>query len=88
MEVSHQAPQIVPLLGGCFGICVVLAISIFFAAVYCKIFAKAGFHWAMGLLMFVPVANLIVMLVLAFCEWPIQREIHMLRQAQSTVFRS
>lgn len=76
-----QVERVLPLIGGCFGIVVVLTIVAFIVVVHCKIFAKAGFHWAMGLLMFIPVANFIALLILAFCEWPIQRELRALRQA-------
>ncbi len=44
------------------------------------IFAKAGYSGALGLLMFVPLANIIVLLVLAFARWPIQKEVDSLRQ--------
>ena len=42
---------------------------------YCRICSKAGYCWALGLLMLVPVANLILLLFLAFAEWPIERQI-------------
>lgn len=80
MQHGPNVPEFVPLLGGCFGILIVLAISLFFVVLYCKIFTKAGFHWAMGLLMFIPVANFIALLILAFCEWPVQRELKTYRQ--------
>src|SRR5579864_2013963 len=56
-----------------------VAVTIFFAIVYWKIFAKAGYSGAMGLLMFVPIANFIVLCVLAFGEWPIHKELNYLR---------
>lgn len=37
---------------------------------YWKIFSKAGWSGAMSLLMLVPLANLIVLWVFAFSEWP------------------
>ena len=48
--------------------------------VFCKIFSKTGFSWALGLLMFVPIANIIMLFVLAFAEWPIERELSSFRQ--------
>ena len=36
-----------------------------------KICSKAGFPGALGLLMLVPVGNIILMLYLAFAQWPI-----------------
>ena len=48
--------------------------------IFCKIFSKAGYSWALGLLMLVPIANIIMLFVLAFAEWPIQRELRSFRQ--------
>jgi hypothetical protein len=48
--------------------------------VFCKIFSKAGYSWALGLLMLVPIANIIMLFVLAFAEWPIERELRSFRQ--------
>lgn len=53
--------------------------------VWWRIFAKAGFSGALGLLMLVPIANVVMLLVLAFAEWPIQAELRQLRAyAQQT----
>lgn len=48
-----------------------------------KIMAKTGYHGALGILMMVPVANIIMMGVLAFKEWPVQAE-HKGAKAQSS----
>ncbi len=48
----------------------------------CKIFSKAGYCWALGLLMLVPIANIIMAFVLAFATWPIQKELRQLKQQQ------
>jgi len=48
--------------------------------VFCKIFSKAGYSWALGLLMLVPIANIVMLFVLAFAEWPIERELRSFRQ--------
>ena len=37
---------------------------------FCKICSKAGFSGALGLLMLVPIANIILPLYLAFAGWP------------------
>ena len=62
---------------------IMLAIVIFSIIVWWKIFSKAGYSGAMGLLMFVPIANLVVLCVLAFAEWPILRELNQLRQMRN-----
>jgi len=43
------------------------------------IYKKAGFHPAMGCLMFLPIVNLVMMFILAFTEWPIERELQSLK---------
>lgn len=37
---------------------------------FCRICSRTGFHWALGLLMFIPIANFILPLYIAFGEWP------------------
>jgi hypothetical protein len=57
---------------------IVLAIVIWW-----RIFSKAGYSGALGLLMLVPIANLVMILILAFAEWPIQTELNQLRMMRS-----
>ncbi|GCF06544.1 DUF805 domain-containing protein [Dictyobacter arantiisoli] len=60
---------------------VIILVSIVFSLViWWRIFSRAGYSGALSLLMFVPIGNLIVLLVLAFGEWPIYQELNMLRQ--------
>ncbi|GAC1659072.1 MAG: hypothetical protein NVS9B12_11870 [Vulcanimicrobiaceae bacterium] len=47
--------------------------------VYWRIATKAGFSGWMSLLMFVPVANFVILLIFAFSEWPIEQELNRLR---------
>jgi hypothetical protein len=43
MQHGPSVPEIVPIIGGCFGIIIIaLTIVAFFVVVHCKIFAKAG----------------------------------------------
>ena len=48
--------------------------------IFCKIFSKAGYSWALGLLILVPVANIIAAFFLAFADWPIRKELRSLKQ--------
>lgn len=59
-----------------------------FALVWCRIFKKAGHNAAMGLLMLVPAVNLVMMLVLAFSTWPVEREVKTLRGIKDAVRRA
>jgi hypothetical protein len=51
--------------------------------IWWRIFSKAGYNGALSLLMFVPIANLIMLLILAFAEWPILTELNQLRMMRS-----
>ena len=50
-----------------------LAVTILTIVIYCKIFSKAGYSWALGLLMLVPIAKIIMPFILAFSDWPIHK---------------
>ncbi|KKL84533.1 hypothetical protein LCGC14_1963780 [marine sediment metagenome] len=50
--------------------------------IWCKLFSKAGYHWALGLLILVPIANIVVPFYLAFADWPVLKELRKLRQQQ------
>jgi len=54
-----------------FGALLGLGFLILFVVAWTKIFTKAGYSSWMGLLMVVPIANLIVFLSLAFTDWPV-----------------
>lgn len=50
------------------------------ALIFCKVFSKAGYGWALGLLSLVPIANIIMAFYLAFADWPVQKELRQLKQ--------
>lgn len=52
---------------------------IFAIIIYWRIFSKAGYSGARSLLMLIPVVNLIIIIMFAFSEWPIQRELNQMR---------
>jgi hypothetical protein len=54
-------------------LCMLAAVGLLVALPFCLICAKAGFPGALGLLVFVPVANLVLLFFLAFAEWPALR---------------
>jgi len=39
---------------------------------FCLIFRKAGYSWALGLLMLVPLVNIVMFVLLALGRWPIE----------------
>ena len=62
-----------------FVVMVIIAIKLL---IICKIFSKAGYSWALGLLMLIPIINIIMAFFLAFADWPVQRELRRLKQQQ------
>ena len=58
---------------------IAIAIWIVFLLGYVKIISKAGYSGWWVLIMFVPIVNVIMFLVFAYKEWPIQRELAELR---------
>jgi hypothetical protein len=81
--VCRNCPEMTPILiallilFASFVLFVVTAIKIL---VFCKIFSKAGYSWALGLLMLVPIANIIMAFFLAFADWPVCKEVRKLKQ--------
>jgi hypothetical protein len=55
---------------------IVLVIAI---VIYWRIAMKAGYPGAYSLLMLVPLVNLIILIMFAFTEWPIERELKAVR---------
>jgi len=82
-EPYHPEPVFMMILG-LFILFVVLVVTIIKVLVYCKIFSNAGYSWALGLLMLVPIANIIMLFVLAFADWPIRKELRLLKQQRDT----
>ena len=62
-----------------FGLLLGLISLVFAVIVWWRICSKAGYSGVLGLLMLVPLANIILLLVLAFGTWPIEEEIRRLR---------
>jgi len=76
-----QQPRSVSLAGGLI-LCWVLFIVLLIVGmiyVYYKIFEKTGNSGWLALLMFVPIANIAIILYLAFSDWPVLREVRDLR---------
>jgi len=61
------------------GLLVGLAAFVFAIVIYWRIVSKAGYSGAMSLLLFIPIVNLIMIIIFAFSEWPIQKELNQLR---------
>ena len=78
---AEAAFVIIGALIAAFIVLIVIAIKLL---IICKIFSKAGYSWALGLLMIIPLVNIIMAFFLAFADWPVQRELRRLKQQQQT----
>lgn len=56
-------------------IIIILAIGIVAMLPWFFIYKKAGYSPAMGCLMFIPIVNIIMLFILAFSQWPVEREL-------------
>jgi hypothetical protein len=62
---------------------VILAVCAIGLVPFYKIFSKAGYPGILCLTMIVPLLNIIMLLFLAFSEWPVLKELKALRQRSS-----
>jgi len=65
---------------------ITLVLIVFVIFIWWRIFSKAGYNGVLSLLMLVPIANLVMLLILAFGEWPIQAELKQLRMGGGQQF--
>ncbi|MFB0553122.1 MAG: hypothetical protein ACETWQ_07385 [Phycisphaerae bacterium] len=81
-EHCPDAAAVIIAIFAIFAIFLALIVVAIKVLIFCKIFSKAGYCWALGLLMLVPIVNIIMPFVLAFADWPIQKELRLLKQQQ------
>jgi uncharacterized membrane protein YhaH (DUF805 family) len=63
---------------------IVLGILLLFVLyIWYRIFEKAGYSGWFALLMVIPLVNFIVLIYFAFSEWPVQRQINVLKSTSS-----
>jgi uncharacterized membrane protein YhaH (DUF805 family) len=83
---AQHCPQVEPVFAIVFALIfafiflVVVAIKLL---ICCKIFSNAGYSWALGLLILIPIVNIIMAFYLAFADWPVNKELRLLRQKQN-----
>jgi hypothetical protein len=76
---SDQATAIAAMMGGGFLI-FSLIILVVMVAIYWVILGKTGYSPALSLLILIPgIGGLIILIMLVFTEWPIQRELRACR---------
>ena len=62
---------------------IVLGITAIKVFAFCRIFSKAGYSWAFGLLMLLPFSEVVIPLILALIDWPVCKELRLFKQEQS-----
>ena len=76
--------KLAALFTGGFLIAFLLAMLVIFTLVVCiwgLVFKKAGYNFWLGLLMILPIANLVMLVFFVVAKWPIQEEVERLRAA-------
>jgi len=63
---------------------IVLAFTAIKVFSFCRIFSKAGYSWAFGLLMLLPFSEVVIPLILALIDWPVCKELRLFKQEQSS----
>jgi uncharacterized membrane protein YhaH (DUF805 family) len=84
---AQRCPEVGPVFAIVFALLaafIVLVIVAIKLLICCKIFSKAGYSWALGLLMLIPIVNIIMAFFLAFANWPVQKELRRLKQQPQT----
>ena len=78
-NVEQFAAPVASLALILFIVLMVLAVVVVSVFLWCRIFSKTDYSWAMGLIVLVPFGNLIVILILAFSDWPVLKELSILK---------
>ena len=82
MEQAYPVPAAAPaivLVIILFAVLVGLAVTAFVIWLYCRIFSKTGYPWALGFLIVVPFGNIIILCILAFGDWPALQQLRQLQ---------
>ena len=58
---------------------IAIAVAVVMIIAWWKIFAKAGYNGALALLNLIPFAGIVLILWFAFTDWPIEKELKILK---------
>mgnify|MGYP001377030652 CR=1 FL=1 len=76
---NETLPALIAVGGIMVYLAILFGVFILSVIIVCRIVAKAGYPWPLGLLWFVPCFNVILLAVFAFSEWPVERELRNLK---------
>lgn len=75
-KATQEAITAMMATAGATFLIVFIALTVFFVWMFWRVFAKAGFNGAMGLLCLIPsIGPLICLIILAFATWPNERPV-------------
>ncbi|MFT7669184.1 MAG: hypothetical protein ACI8X5_001884 [Planctomycetota bacterium] len=72
-------PMVMGIVGG---------LALLYVVGFCSVFARSGFHWALGTLMLIPGVNVVLFLMLCFGPWPNNKELRSLRKLESVMSKA
>jgi len=58
---------------------IVLVLTVIKVFSFCRIFSRMGYSWAFGLLMLLPLSEVVIPLILALIDWPVSKELRLLK---------
>ena len=81
MSDQHMEPAVIAAMSAYFLVIFVIIMAVVIFSVWCywRIAVKAGYSGPLSLLLLIPGANLVILILFAFTQWPIERELAALR---------
>ena len=81
MSDQHMEPAVIAAMSAYFLVIFVIIAAVVIFSVWCywRIAVKAGYSGPLSLLLLIPGANLVILILFAFSQWPIERELAALR---------
>jgi len=79
LSAAETDSSIISGVGLTVAIIIGIAIWLVFVIAYIKIITRAGYSGWWVLIIIVPIVNIVMLLIFAYKEWPIQRELRELR---------
>jgi hypothetical protein len=84
MELLQNEAQVLGISPSTLAVCLITA-AYLLVIPWIKIFRRVGMSEGLGILMLIPVINVVIFFIFAYLEWPIEREI---RRFESPIWRS
>lgn len=80
MDDQMAAGALAALMGSMVFLVILLGVVAFGILIWWRIFSKTGMGGALSLLMLIPLVNIVMMIILAFSEWPVEKELKELKR--------